>query len=303
MSKIKNLKIQFNQILDSKIRIGMKRHDAKEVYRSKLEALGEKPHNLKTEYIHSVKTAAVYREVVNKFGKWIKTNYPDVWNAKDISKVTKEVCYAYLKEQQGEGKSAWTISRDMAALNKILDLGLTKIEGDLKKRSLKDIKRSRYGTNTRISKALSKANEDQIIIAKATGMRRSSMTKIKMYDFIFNNNLPVGITLIEKGGKVRIAPILKSYELEVQKILTSKNSKDQIFKYYSKKIDNHSFRAEYASKRYIELRESRKTMGVSINNDFRGYDSSIIAQISKDLGHNRLNIVVEHYLRDTILHG
>jgi hypothetical protein len=306
----KNFIIQFNEIINSKIKIGMSRQDAKIDYRNRMKSLGEKPNNLKSDFIHSVKTADTYRESIIKFGKWIKLNQPEVWKSKDLKKVTREVSYIYLKEQESQGKSAWTISRDMASINKVLNLNLNKKEGHLKKRSLMDIKRSRTDSNTKLSKSVLDKNKNQIILAKATGVRRESITNLTPSSFIWHNGKVVAVRVewihdgkihYEKGGRFRLAPVLKKYQTDIAKILKDKEPDKPIFQNYSRKVDNHSFRSGYAISRYKELVDLKSKYRKQIKNNYRNYDRDIIQAVSRNLGHNRLAVVVEHYLRNTKL--
>lgn len=307
MAKTKNLTIQLNQELDSILAIGESRHKAKQDYAEKMQESGEKFNIAKSDKIHSVKTAQTYREAINTFSKWIKNEKPDVWKTKDLNSISKEVAYEYLRQREDHGLSAWTISRDMAGINKVLDLGLNKAEGNLKCRRLEDIQRSRGETNDSLSEGILAANKDQIIIAQATGIRRESVTNLEPKSFIFDKEgTPVavriewerdGVMYHEKGGRFRIAPILKEYQRDVSQILKGKDPDKPIFESYSAKIDNHAFRADYAKKRYEELVQSKLILGEGLKNDFRGYDKSLLKEVSQNLGHNRERVVVEHYLK------
>ncbi len=72
---------------------------------------------------------------------------------------------------------------------------------------------------------------------------------------------------------------------------------DYLFSKYTKKIDNHAFRAEYARERYAELVQQKKDKGDEILNNYRNYVRQIFRLVSNDLGHCRVSVVVEHYLR------
>lgn len=63
------------------------------------------------------------------------------------------------------------------------------------------------------------------------------------------------------------------------------------------KIDNHAFRAQFARERYEELVQQKQEQGREIMRDYRGFDKECLGQVSLDLGHNRLSVVVEHYMR------
>jgi hypothetical protein len=49
-----------------------------------------------------------------------------------------------------------------------------------------------------------------------------------------------------------------------------------------------AFRREYAKNRYEEL---VKEKGFNAK-DYRGYDSSVLKELSKDLGHERIDVVI-----------
>lgn len=70
-----------------------------------------------------------------------------------------------------------------------------------------------------------------------------------------------------------------------------------LFDKYTKKIDNHAFRAQYARERYEELIQQKRERGEKILKNYKGCDRDCLSQVSQDLGHNRINVVVEHYLR------
>jgi len=125
--------------------------------------------------------------------------------------------------------------------------------------------------------------------------------------------------VVEKGGKFRNAQVLGSYKSKVEKMVpnipvrvgsghansdagrfkeTYRDSDEEpIFSRYTTKIDNHAFRAQYARGRYQELVEQKQEQGREIMRDFRGFDKECLRQVSQDLGHNRLSVVVEHYMR------
>jgi len=127
------------------------------------------------------------------------------------------------------------------------------------------------------------------------------------------------VSLVEKGGKFRNAPVLGTYREEIERIVPNMairtqhssiameefrfkelyrcSGQDVLFSRYTKKIDNHAFRAEYAREMYAELLQQKREQGEKIFKDYRGYDMECLRQVSQDLGHNRVSVVVEHYMR------
>jgi AraC-like DNA-binding protein len=120
--------------------------------------------------------------------------------------------------------------------------------------------------------------------------------------------------LIEKGGRYREAVCLRNYQIKIERILQNvgyresltkeefkelyKTSENHLFQEYTSKIDNHAFRGEYARELYQELLQQRD-QGQDEHKEklYRGYDSNILKEVSEALGHSRLSVVVEHYLR------
>lgn len=56
------------------------------------------------------------------------------WN-QNAGQLTEALASAYLKEHDHSGLSAWTASRDMAAINKVLGFDLSKKELGLRQRN------------------------------------------------------------------------------------------------------------------------------------------------------------------------
>ena len=298
--------------INSLLRIGESKHLAKQVYKEYCEA-NNLPYNpAKSPFIHSVSTADAYRQTIKEFCAWLKTEKPEVWKTKNLSNIDKKICYEYLQTREKQGCSAWTISKDMSALNKVLDLNLNKKEGNLQERSLKDITRSRE-TCTHDQKYNSANYSNQIEFAKAFGVRRESICggqfQVKE-NSLFKSNGKVYCSLIEKGGRYREAPCLAKYQSSIEskyniqerESLTKEqfieayynSNSDYLFNNYTSKIDNHSFRAEYATNLYRELAEQKE----NLQKNYRDYDSVILKEVSEALGHSRINVVVDHYLRE-----
>ena len=192
----------------------------------------------------------------------------------------------------------------MAAINKVLGFDLSKQELGLRARKKAEITRSREETENdrrRFGKF-----QDQITVAKACGCRRASVTRITPNDCVRNGKgQVVGVRLVEKGGKERIAPVLNEYKDRVTSIVD---------KAQDSHIDNHRFRAEYCAAllRQLEREEvqGKPWFGGDLNpknyihlsgrdakngDTYRGHPTQVVAAVSGAMGHNRLEIVFSHY--------
>lgn len=269
---------------------GQSKHQAKKEYRKYCEENGIEWNPAKTFGIHSYVTYGNYKQVSKQFIAYMREHHRSI---KDINDITKEHAKEYLRFRDSQGLSPYTVSKDMAALNKLFNFDMTKKDMGLRERSYKEITRSR--TPKRHDRKYNPENyREQITFAKASGARRESVLRVTPADFRFNESGEVkSVFLREKGGREREATILREYRDEIEKIIKGKPVGRPLFDKYTTKIDNHAFRAEYARKRYKELVEGKG----KDNRDYRGYDRECIKQVSKDLGHNRLAVVVEHYMR------
>lgn len=312
--RVKNIKIQLHNKVNGILRIGESKHEAKKEYRQYCEDNGKSWNPAYAPGIFSTDTADAYRQTINEFSSWLKDSRPDVWGSKDLERIDKDVAYEYLSFRQEQDCSAWTTSKDMAALNKVLELGLNKKEGKLKFRRKKDVTRSRT-KKAHDSKVNLKNYKGQVLISSAFGCRRESIKgghyQIKDIS-IFEKDNRLYVSLIEKGGRYRESPCLKSLEDDVRVFLNSqgveiasrdcmdkngflsfyRSSENYLFDRYPNRIDNHSFRHKYAKEYYKELSKGRV-----LNANYKGFDKELLERVSKALGHNRIEVTMI-YLKD-----
>lgn len=302
---------QMKRELQKLDRIGQSKHEAKQAYRVECEAKGERWNPAQAKGIHSIATMTAYEQTSREFSTWLKESHPEV---RKTNQVEREHMKSYLLYRQEQGLSAWTTSKDMAALNKIFDAGLTKQEIGLRERSYHDTTRSRV-ERTHDSEINRSNYQKQIDFASAFGLRRESIVggsyQVKDLSLYKNeNDGKLYTAVIEKGGRYRVAPCLESHQklieaqypqIEVRDEHMSKEafktaymaSDGVLFDKYPHRIDNHELRHQYARELYSELVEQKGQDDAN----YRGYDKQILREVSEALGHGRLSVVVEHYLR------
>lgn len=244
MARMSKVDYQMHCKMQEMLCLNESRHKAKQEYK---EMTGECSN--RTIGIHSYKTYDAYKQTSVEFIGYIRQEFKEI---KDIGEIKEEHVIDYLKHRQEDGKTAHTISKDMTALNKLFNFKVTKADAGIKERSYKDITRSRE-VRERDFKYNPDNYKDQITIAKSYGCRRESVFKIKPDDFNWKDGRPFSVHLTEKGGKERDATLLEEYRSLVKEILEVKDKGTPIFEKYTKKIDNHAFRREYAQSRYKEL--------------------------------------------------
>ncbi|GAA0067905.1 hypothetical protein UT300002_26880 [Clostridium perfringens] len=79
--------------------------------------------------------------------------------------------------------------------------------------------------------------------------------------------------------------------------------RDTVFDKVLNRMDEHALKREYASLKYKEIGNAFRESKIEIRGDYhtrggshRTFDRSILKEVSKNLGHNRINVVVKHYL-------
>ena len=309
--------------LHQKSCIGKDKHEAKEAARKKyLEEHGNLTgwNPSKLDGIYSISTMNTYEGQMRPFARYCAES-----GARRIGVVTEAMGEDYLRALEAEGKSAWTISVAASALNKAMGWNLSPKELGLKGRRKKDIKKCREGKAYTESEY--ERNRDQITFAKAIGARRSSIfnkkdaEKMVRPDRCVRNDdgVVVGVWLLEKGGKVRLAPVLNAYRKEVTEIVDraarERGEDAPMFNSYGGRIKNHRLRAEYAAKLLHQLEDERAAGEPLFGGEFplsdycrlrgkdkkrrkktQGHDTDLVATVSGALGHNRVEVVLRHYM-------
>lgn len=246
--KRESLNYQLHKKLMGLLRIGESRDLAKKEYKQYCLENNIKYVNGQAVGIFSWNTYNAYKQTLEEFTKWLSgTEY----HIRFADEITRDIAIEYLQYRRDLGLSAWSLDKDKSALNKVFNFGITKKEAELPIRRVVDITRSRLSV-----KQDKHVNLDnyyyQVLFARASGARRESILKVRKGDFIFENGLCVLVYLKEKGGRERYAPILEEYQEELTRYINSIPS-GVLFTKYSKNIDNHSFRAEYAQKLYNQF--------------------------------------------------
>lgn len=270
----------------------------------------------KVEGIYSKKTMNDYKKVAEQFQGWAKSKG---FRFCSLSDVSDSHIMQYLTEQQTQGKSAWTVSRDLSALNKIFDRSITKKDAGLDSRHNADIKNNRgFGKNYRPS--VYQKNKTLTSFLSATGIRRQSITSIKPDNAIRNKDgTIIGFRVVEKGGKSRNCYAIKDRQAEltafVDKQLATKGNKP-FWNKVDKNLNTHWYRAEYANTLYNDLitaKNHKEDYFEGYRDTFvnvgkfeqateehgaitKGYDTESLAVVSQNLGHNRIDVVYTNYL-------
>lgn len=323
MSRARNKRGSLNHQINCRMkeltRIGESRFEAKKDYRENIED----NKTGKTLGIHSYKTFDTYKSSCKGFVSWAKETGQNIRNIEDVK---EEHIQSYIKHREEEGYSAYTYSKDIAALNKVFNTDVTKKDCDVAYRSYQNIE-----NNREYKEHHSKINYDnyksEITVLQSTGMRRESLEKVSASSFNYDEKgYPTSIRLederriggenmCEKGGRSRVAEIPVNMREELREVIDTKleefsgDTTRNFFDHVPTRLGTHRFRQEYAEnvyKSYIQeygygtktLEDTEKVeYEGNTGTEFRGYDVGALYHTTKMLGHNRLDVVVYNYLK------
>lgn len=312
---ITKLQKQVRTNLNSKMRIGQSRHNAKNEVREERKAQGKSLSavDIRVDTIHSMNTYNTYLEHCSHFVDWC-INEKGVNQYSSLNKIEK---YAkeYLQYREEKGLSLYTLKAEKAALGKLYS---HEIDYKFKEsRTIDKITRSRKDTE-RQKHFSEERNKDLVNIAKGTGGRREDIAKLTRDCFFIDKNGNMFVKFEQsKGGRDRIAPVLPAYQKEIEIFIKTKEKNEPLFDKIHNAADIHAYRREYAQELYKnvcdskELREEYAKMyplrnEQNIKGDyyiahdknlpFKGLRDNIYI-VSEALGHNRLDVSVNHYLK------
>ncbi|MEN6350308.1 MAG: hypothetical protein ABFD08_13040 [Syntrophomonas sp.] len=270
MSKKPSLFYQMNMSLRSQQRFGCSKHQAKQVAIEKAHAEGRSGFGVAPEGIFSIVTYNNYCQVGHQFSDWARGN----GNPRTLDEAKPYVAL-YLQDRIARGLSAWTIARDRCALRKIfMDPGLA-YEVEMPIRHSKDIRRSRYpvAMDRHFSE---KRHADLVDFESGTGLRRHELGMVVPEEVYYTGKRLVVYVRQGKGGKRREVTVLGSMRTRIMEIVAGKESGRPMFPHIPGAMDVHSYRAEYAAARQDQ-------------------DGASKLDASKDLGHNRIDVIRYHY--------
>lgn len=296
-----NIKMQLNKRIDGLLRIGEKK------------IKDDRTNPNRAEGIHSVKTAEIYRQTANYFGEYLKQQ-----NIRSIDAISREDIAGFMATRSN--LSPYTYSRELSAINKMLDTRYTLKDFGLSRRSYSDITNNRGFSKWDTSNK--ERNREALEFVRACGMRRSSIAQVKPSDFIRDDKGVIfGVHLVEKGGRERFSVVLEEYREKITQAVNlaqEKGGDSPFLREPDRNANPHWQRAEYAQNLYNDLLNARELgqdyysnrRDLFINDSaliratsrystdtVKGYVRDIIGEVSQALGHNRLDVVLYHYLK------
>jgi integrase len=278
--------------LDHKMAIGQSRREAKEALRTQQG----KVWSVSTGMIHSFKTRSVYQEHTLKFVSWARHTY-QIKQLEELDARANELAATWLREHIADGKSPYTLQVERSALRLFFDNHTLAQEVPLPRRSRANITRSRLAVAH--DRHFQPANWQPLLqFLSATGLRRQEVQQVRCRDITQKHDGSISVHVASgKGGKTREVPVLPGHEQAVLAAIAGKEADVLVFAHLPKHLDVHSYRRAYAQALYLHYAPGRslpKAIGRLQPGD---YDRQAILLVSQALGHNRLDVVLRHYVR------
>jgi integrase len=249
--------------LDTLMAIGQSRFQAKQAQRA---ASAEAGWTISTGKIHSHTTRKVYQQHILAFINWARTTH-GITRLAWLEERADELVTQYLTAHVAANRSAYTLQTERAALRLFF--------GDW---SLASAMRIPRRTRTTITRSRGPAGHDRhfqpahwqahIRFAQACGLRRAELRDLRVRDVYASEDGTLFVHIKNgKGGKAREVPVLPGHEEDVLAVVKGRAPHEKVFAHIPRHMDVHSYRRDSAQ------------------------------QVSWALGHNRLDVVLHHYLR------
>lgn len=266
-------------------------------------AFGESKHAAKQDgtaqdHIYSYDTLRAYLKHANYFADFCKTNY-HCKTLEDCREHTDD----YIRARIDQGVSAYTVKLEAAALRKLYgDRDAVTVETPARLRS--DITRSRAET-ARDRHFSEERNSELVGFCRSTGLRRKELESLRGSQLIEREDGSYAVAVYGKGGRYREAPVIGDAAAVAAVVDRMQAAGDGIvWGRVHSAADIHAYRSDYATAVYKSTARDLDACRASgdvywCRGDRRGqwFDKAAMLQASRALGHNRISVVGEHYIR------
>lgn len=252
----------------------------------------DKKYDLTKGKIYSWTTYRSYLQQCCQFARYCRDNH----HCKNLAD-----CRQYVGEwmESRQELSAYTQKLSASALCKLYGESLEELGISTKRAARGEITRSR-GTAKRDAHFSEQKNADFVEFCRSTGLRRSEITKLRG-DQLLQEEGQWYIQTTGKGGRFRIIPICGDVNLVVRKMQSAGTGK--VWAKVPSCADIHSYRADYATRVYLSharpIEDLPRKERYICRRDKVGtiYDRQAMLIASQALGHNRIDVIGQHYLR------
>jgi integrase len=248
-----------------------------------------------TGKIHSFKTRSTYQEHVLKFVSWARSQY-SIKSLEQLDARADELATEWL-QQQVDGKSPYTLQVERAALRLFFGKRALASTVCIPRRARSSIMRSR-GEKAH-DRHFQPANWQPLLkFLEATGLRRQEVRDLRCGEVSQDDHGQVYVYVRSgKGGRERRVGVLPGRETDVLSIVAGRDPKESVFGRIPKHLDVHSYRRLFAQALYLHHEPGRNLPPAAGRLKPGDYDRVAAMHVTEALGHNRIDVVLRHYLR------
>jgi integrase len=278
--------------LEEKMAIGESRYAAKQEIRKDQG----KAWSVSDGKIHSFKTRSTYQEHSIRFVKWARDTH-HVTNFEQLDPRANELVSEYLQLHMGERKSPYTLQAERSALRMLFnDRSLAK-DVRLPVRARSSITRSRGAAAH--DRHFQPANWQPLMkFLRATGLRRQELRDLHVRDIYQGHDGQVYVHVENgKGGRPREVQALPGHNEDVWTMREGRPDDAKVFERIPRHLDVHSVRREFAQALYQHYAGGRDLPPPSGRLKRQDYDRAAAERVTWALGHNRIDVVLRHYIR------
>lgn len=252
------------------------------------------------------KTLKQYKKNVAYFVNYLQEN--EDLHSTDIRKYKERLPQyidGYAQHLIDKEYSPFTIRAYMASVLKAFNMHVDDLEVELPIRERGGITRSR-NTTVRESHFSERKNANLVSFCRSTGLRRSELSALRSNDLIEKDDGSAYVVVRNgKGGKYRESLIIGTPE-EVQLVVDKiKNTPEgeKVWGKVNSAADIHDYRSQYCVRVYEKYARDINTLPEKslyrCRKDKNGqiYDRKAMLIASKQLGHNRIDVIAQSYLR------
>ncbi len=264
------------------------------------------PLAISTGRIHADKTLDTYKGIALRYVHWARDMH-GIRRLADLDGDAERLVALYLVARRDGGDSPYTLKTTRAALRMFHRPAYASEEREERVRALGasvDLPLRRRATITRSRAAVTMDDEivldryvDIVTFCCATGLRRRELEALVVGDIGEDAaGGPVVLVRNGKGGKRRVVPVMPGREGHVAGVLVGRTPDERIFSRIPIRLDVHSYRRRYAQDLYCEG-DTRCLPAPDGRLRPGSIDQERALYVGRALGHERIDVVVRHYLR------
>jgi hypothetical protein len=278
--------------LDRLMATGQKRSEAK----ARARLRGESLFAFTDQRIHAFESRNNYQKIMMRFLNWCRDHY-ELRDLAHIETRADELASLYLAERIALNYSAWTLQTERSALRMFFQNRHLADMVELPKRRRADIKRSRRDAVR--DQNINLDNWQHVIqFCLACGLRREELRDLYVRDvYVRASDQRLVVRVIKgKGGKWREVPVFPGREQAVLNVIEGREPDAPVFERISSLLDIHSYRRQFAQDLYEHL-SGRSPPPKAGRLEASDFDKEVALYVSRCLGHNRIDIVFQYYVR------